>query len=498
MVRKLFPEEDQMRTNREWDLIKIGLLLIPCLLLLGARPGLCLISVGHGNSPVQDAGWPLGAVEMANLPTRVGWWEGPPHGGGQWQFLYRCQKSEQFMDALKTFAGIRAPRLEIVLHDGPSYNHFLRKTDQDPEQSPETRLDWSFTVWVPENWHRAYNDPKTLANTSSPNYRQPVGAPRLDVYIGGGPVVFPADFATPRGVVLIDQRAASAPIKPVDGGLVQGDVYDMSTGKPIAGAEVILSLPPARGGSKEIMRGRSDALGAFRIEKIPAGHYIITIQAEGYAPREVGRYENAANAYHDLVVELARAASLKGTVTDLQGRPISQAKVYTRDLLGIDGRGYTLAGSQTTTSDGQGRFEISSLPIGFTHLRCQAASLHLTNSIFEIYPIPTQSIKLVMEGTGILRGRVVDDEGNVPTTEVHVHLEPVGERIGKWGGSMRCATDGSFQFTGVPPGNYWVSTDLMAAIEGDGTRAEHVSIKAGDTLELKIVHKAPPARVTRP
>ena len=49
------------------------------------QPGatFALIMTGKGE-PVTDAGWPAGALAVANLKSRLGWWEGPPFGGGEW------------------------------------------------------------------------------------------------------------------------------------------------------------------------------------------------------------------------------------------------------------------------------------------------------------------------------------------------------------------------------------------------------------------------------
>ena len=57
-------------------------LLIAFFTALLSSTAFALITGGLGNDPVRDAGWPLGAVDVANLKTRVGWWEGPPFGGG--------------------------------------------------------------------------------------------------------------------------------------------------------------------------------------------------------------------------------------------------------------------------------------------------------------------------------------------------------------------------------------------------------------------------------
>jgi hypothetical protein len=63
-----------------------------------------LIMVGRGNQPVPDAGWPAGALAMANFESRIGWWEGQPFGGGESHFLF-CGNTEGFKDALAQYDG---------------------------------------------------------------------------------------------------------------------------------------------------------------------------------------------------------------------------------------------------------------------------------------------------------------------------------------------------------------------------------------------------------
>src|SRR3954462_1143600 len=126
-------------------------------LLLGlAAPTLAMIQVGKGNKPVRDDNWPANAVDVANLKTRVGWWEGPPFGGGQYEFLYRGTTAD-FNAALQAFAKVRAPLLELVVLDGPQESFWL-KIDRGPGEKDkpkvDPRIDWTFDVWVPANWHR--------------------------------------------------------------------------------------------------------------------------------------------------------------------------------------------------------------------------------------------------------------------------------------------------------------------------------------------------------
>jgi hypothetical protein len=135
-----------------------------------------LIEVGRDNTPVHDAGWPEGALALANLPTRLGWWEGPPFGGGEWTFCYRGDTAA-FNQALAAFAAIRAPALDLVIQDGPETNGILGQ-----------QTDWAFTVWHPASWNSLFNNPKSVFEADSGNFRKPVPPPCLTVYVGGGNV----------------------------------------------------------------------------------------------------------------------------------------------------------------------------------------------------------------------------------------------------------------------------------------------------------------------
>ena len=106
---------------------KLNVLIIFCLTFLFPKVGMSLIEVFHGNDPIGDRGWAPGSVEMANLATRTGYWIGPPFGGGEYHFLYRCENTDEFNQALKTFAAIRAHKLELVVRNGPEYSFLLKE-----------------------------------------------------------------------------------------------------------------------------------------------------------------------------------------------------------------------------------------------------------------------------------------------------------------------------------------------------------------------------------
>src|SRR5690348_10971881 len=89
-------------------IMKPHLFLLFSFFLLLIQPSQALILVGTGNGPVSDPGWPTNALEVANQKSRIGWWEGPPFGGGEWHFEY-VGDATAFQQSLDAFAKIQSP-----------------------------------------------------------------------------------------------------------------------------------------------------------------------------------------------------------------------------------------------------------------------------------------------------------------------------------------------------------------------------------------------------
>jgi hypothetical protein len=466
------------------------------LLCFASTSSVASIEVSRDNSPIMNMGWPLGAERVANLSSRFIYWAGASSGNGQYQFLYRCSNTAQFNQSLKVFSEIRSPKLELVVHDGPEHSSYL-KTSSGDETQDAARVDWTFTVWIPKSWHGLYNNPKSVFLSDSSNFRKPVPSPRIDVYIGGGAIGWDkVDLPDVANIQLIDKRADSAPLKPLGGGLVRGDVYDMATGQPIAGAEITLAKYDGLKGWDELSRATTDDLGSFSIEKIPAGRYEIRIRARNFAPRKQGMYYNKGNTYHEFIAQLMHQESIKGIVTDPDGIPISGVVVSPMYTLAIDGLGYPCADAKPATTDDEGRFEIRGLPEGFAQLNCRGPSLSQVTSSLELYEVPasfhdsSDGIRIVMTRTGIVRGRVIGSNGTAPASEVYVSIDyPGGPRVGKWGGSVTCKDDGTFEFKGVPPGEYVVSANPGLLIHGSDPDAKFISVKKDETVEVEIIKR---------
>ena len=79
--------------------------------------------------------------------------------------------------------------------------------------------------------------------------------------------------------------------------------------------------------------------------------------------------------------------------------------------------------------------------------------------------------------------------GEAELREIRPHCRPLGEMTGKWGVSRKCKEDGSFDFTGVPPGEYRVGTDRELLNDGTDPHAERVTVEPDATLDVQIVHE---------
>jgi hypothetical protein len=470
-----------------------GLLLAALLLPLAAS---ALIMTGRGNDPLPDAGWPEGALAVANLSVRVGWWEGPPFGGGQWQFQYRGDTAA-FAQALAAFAAIRAPALEVVLHDGPQEGAFLNDRDQ-PQL--ETRIDWAFTVWNPASWHRLFNDPTSVFLSDQPSFRRPVDPPRLDVYLGGGTVDW-AQVTVPPGLRLRDERATAAGVEVTGGALVHVEVYAMATGKPVPGARLRVERQAAENDGRAtrydvVSEAVSDANGRGQLGQLPAGTLRLSVGAPGYALRALGGERYGERTFRQYTVELAGAASVRGVVQDTAGQPVASVRVRADNSMALDGRGYGAPTPAEALTDAAGRFELAGLAAGYTQLRVRAPGY--TSGDSTIHRVPATDVVIRVGQTGRIAVSVVDAQGQPLATlkgnPIMVEVEPKGgARVGTWGGSAQVKNDGTCEFTEVWPDEYRVSSRPNPGSGGVSSAPDPcVRLEPGGQVEIKLVYAAAP------
>ncbi|NIS50909.1 MAG: hypothetical protein GWN67_26850 [Phycisphaerae bacterium] len=461
-------------------------LAVFCLALVPPTPCVARITVMSGDQPVHNSAWPEGSAEVANQPNRVRYWEGPPFGGGEHHFEFRCKNTDQFNQALKALSAIEADRVELVVHNGPQKSVF----GEDNRESSANVIDFTFMVWDPKQWNWHFNKPSSVFFSDNPRFGKPVDPPRMDVYINDGGSIIWEEVRIPENLTVIDKRPGSIAHEFAGKGLVDGTVLDSATGQPVSGATIVL-IKHHQGKTEKALEGTTDEEGFCRISGIAPGYYELRVRAQGYAPRRLGDYyNNKLPEYHAFKTTLTRSSSIRGIVTDGEGNPIAGAKVWAANVVGMDGSGYPGPSNPSAISDEDGRFAIENLPEGSAaHIRCRSGELCLLEPKFlQRFSVPHDDLKLVMVATAVIRGTVADKDGNLPSRQVDVYVRPVGSWYGKWNGSQKCELDGSFEFTGVPPGEYLVGTDMKLVTDYDRSNATMVVLEPGKTYKLEVVH----------
>src|SRR5436305_11880547 len=124
----------------------------------------------------------------------------------------------------------------------------------------------------------------------------------------------------------------------------------MITAKQVAGAKLNLSK---HSGEKweTISDASADAAGHVELTKLPAGSFAIEVRAQGYASRVVEYAQLRGNTLRRFTAKLAPAASISGTVTDTNGKPLAGIEIHASGTQSVDGRGYTPADKITATTD---------------------------------------------------------------------------------------------------------------------------------------------------
>jgi hypothetical protein len=453
-----------------------------------------LITGARGNSPVENHGWPEGCVEVANLSTRLGWWEGPPFGGGEYHFEYRGDVN-LFQTALDLLAKVESKERVLIVHDGPIESFWL-KDEKDPKN--DARYDWSFTVWNPKSYDQLYNNPKSTFSARDPSghFRQPLPQPQIDVYIGGAPAGAGVDWSrvtVPPGVTVKDERASANGYPPDAGSVLRGRVTDLATSQPIGGAKVVVTKYSGKGQEYEdVASATAGDDGKFELLHVPSGSFRIHAMANGYATRLIGYATFRGDTLKEFPsATLAAAKQLSGGVALGDGKPVAGLTVRVDSLISADGKGYIPLDSPQAVTDAKGHFTFDGLPAGSCQLFVHGTG-YTQKAVLKRHNIPADDLVIRMSAAGNVRGKLTRN-GEVPTDQSYIAsiIPEGGERVGAWSGGMDVKADGTFEFTDVPPGRYTVTArpNPGPVLKGKDPNEKAIVVESGKTIEIEIDFK---------
>jgi protocatechuate 3,4-dioxygenase beta subunit len=227
-----------------------------------------------------------------------------------------------------------------------------------------------------------------------------------------------------------------------DGGMLDGTVVD-ARGNPVAEAIVIVGTEAA-GGVRDHMPAfpavvRSDEAGHFRAVGISAGEQPIGVRAVGFAPWQ-GRCDIVAGATATQRIELAAGGTVRGTVTNTDGKPVARATVEINDHWDLQ--------RFQTQSTADGAFELTGLPLGEIRLRCKHDDHGKAEALVQTTAADTVVCDLKLSRGIVLRGHVVDSDGQ-PVPGVDLWCDGEGAAR-EWGGFPQTDAKGQFAVTNCP------------------------------------------------
>lgn len=157
--------------------------------------------------------------------------------------------------------------------------------------------------------------------------------------------------------------------------------------------------------------------------------------------------------------------------------------------MGIDGRGYgqhSGLDQPFAETDDAGHFQIYPLPRGYAGLRIESPSYHAP--FVPLMAVPANDVRIQVTATGTVRGTVIFPEGGLRPKDLHVSISAPGDPGGKYGGDARCGEDNSFEFTRVPPGEYFLHCParMPGRNNDDGVR---VTVRPGAVAQALVPYR---------
>jgi hypothetical protein len=269
------------------------------------------------------------------------------------------------------------------------------------------------------------------------------------------------------------------------GGSIEGVVVDdVGAGVPsfTLGIESYSSAR-GRGGGGGGPRGFEDLRGAFRLDKLAPGSYVLTASAAGKPPARSDSIEVRAGVVtRGVRIVLASGGSVIGHVYDERHAPLADVEI------GFDAVSSIVDGSAATKTDELGRYRLDGAPAGLFTLRVQKARFPVRlisglrvasrTTLTEDLVLVTADAGLELTGIGA-NLRLTDDGIELAAVGTHDPAEHAGLQAG----------DRILRIDGERSDGMSVA-DAVQRLRGEVGTSVGLSVerpKTGETLDVTIV-----------
>lgn len=255
------------------------------------------------------------------------------------------------------------------------------------------------------------------------------------------------------------------------------------------------------------------ANGAFLMENLDPGQYSVEATARGFAPTLSAPFLVAtAQVTQNVEVVLSRGATVRGTLYDPEGNPISGAKVTIQPnrsqgqamagLLALLGGPSNGAKPPSTKTNSEGQFEINNLTPDTYQVEIEKVgfSPNPINDVALVADQPTDIGAITLSRGGTIFGRVVDASGGAFQAGVVTCTNQVAPGIAPetlFNREVRPDADGRFEVSNVPAGDYLLqfkpdatalaTPNLFGQIAIAEKTKKTVRVANNGTVEQKIV-----------
>ena len=290
------------------------------------------------------------------------------------------------------------------------------------------------------------------------------------------------------GVLTLIHLLAAFALLAQPNGAIEGRVVSKVDGSGIAGATVTV-------GPRTLT---TDSGGAFHVDGLAPGQFVIGAKMDGYFPAQVPA-GIGGTAAATVTIALTPHAFLAGKVMGADGRPTPRASVEVTQAVRRTG---TTTYYWTATTGEDGRYRVGPLQPGSYRILAHAPS---EQAVIDTY-FPSAStaedaqtvvvrggeqlggldIRMLSVPRHSVAGTAFDDHG--APAEATVALSPCTPGT-KPHATARTAPDGTFQFPGVPEGEWCLAVEVLQS--GIKLKGGTTAIVHADVSDLAIHLAAP-------